>query len=91
MAEIKVPFEADYESIALAAGAEPGTAMYWNDGTVRVPGVEQSSLNAALARYDHGEALQRRMDAEIEAESKPTLEERVDDMRKEIDELKRGR
>lgn len=52
-ATVIVPLEADYESIARSAGAEPGTARYWNDGRVEVPGVSQAVLDAALAAYDH--------------------------------------
>ena len=72
-ATINVPLEADYESIALDAGAQPGTARYWKDGTVQVPGVTQAALDAALARYDHAAVLARRA---AEA-AKPTLEDRV--------------
>ena len=94
MAEIKVPLEADYEAIALAAGAEPETAMYWNDGTVSVPGVTKSALNAALKKYDHAAVVRRRKVAE--AESNPaSVEDQltamqgvIDKQQAEIDELK---
>ena len=77
MAAIIVPLEADYESIAIAAGAEPGTARYWNDGTVKVPNVSQEALDEALANYDHQAVLDRREAERVAMESKPTIEERL--------------
>ena len=84
MAEIKVPLEADYEAIALAAGAAPGTAMYWNDGTVKVPGVTKRALTAALKKYDHAAVVRRRKVAE--AESNPaSVEDQLTAMQGVID------
>ena len=87
MAQIKVPLEADYESIALAAGAEPGTALYWNDGTVKVPGVSQKSLDEALANYDHQAVLDRREAEILAAENKPTIEQEIDELKARITKM----
>ena len=75
MSQIIVPLDADYECIALAAGAEPGIARYWNDGTLKVPGVSEDALFAALNLYDHMATLRARKLAEIRVERDRLLAE----------------
>ena len=79
-ATIKVPLEADYEGIALNAGAAPGTARYWNDGTVEVPDVSQTDLDAALANYDHAAVLARRQETTV-------LNDEIIDLHRQIADL----
>ena len=85
-ATIKVPLEADYEAIALDAGAAPGTARYWNDGTVVVPDVTQESLDAALGRYNHEVVLAKRA-AEAVVPT-PITREEFDALKVELELLK---
>ncbi len=87
MAEIKVPLEADYEAIALAAGAMPGTARYWNDGTLIVPDIEQAALDSALKTYDHQDVLNRRKAALLENENRPDIEQEIEALKARITKL----
>lgn len=87
MAEIKVPLEADYEAIALSAGAAPGTARYWNDGTLIVPDIEQASLDSALKTYDHQDVLNRRKAALLENENRPDIEQEIEALKARITTL----